>query len=274
MSEALWSQKEHRGEENFFSRIEMQLRRYRAAGYRYATSLYSVSMSSVLDTANRRVRLHLANESGNTPVRYTLDGSTPTANSPEYTVPIVAERSLEIRAVSVRDGELLGAPTTHHVVVHKAIARPVTLKFPYRKYTGGGGFALTNGIVGTKSYDDGNWQGFEGDSLDAVLDLGEVTSISDVTAHFLQDHHSWIFGPTRVQFEVSEDGKTFSSVGGIDVPVPAAAREVSILTVSQPLHGVNARYIKMVAANLGVCPEWHAGRGGKAWLFVDEIIVE
>jgi len=25
---------------------------------------------------------------------------------------------------------------------------------------------------------------------------------------------------------------------------------------------------------VGVCPEWHKGAGGKAWLFVDEIFVE
>jgi hypothetical protein len=29
----------------------------------------------------------------------------------------------------------------------------------------------------------------------------------------------------------------------------------------------------MEAKNIGVCPDWHPGKGEKAWIFVDEIIV-
>jgi hexosaminidase len=274
MAEVLWSPKNRRDPRHFFSRIESQLHRYQAAGYNYAKSLYSVSMSSVLDTAKRQVLVSLSNESGNTPIRYTFDGSNPTVNSLKYTAPFGAERSLEIQAVSVRDNELLSAPTKHHILIHKAIARPVTVKFPHGKYTGGGEFALTNGMLGTRSYDDGNWQGYEQDDLDATIDLGDLTTVSRVSAHFLQDHHSWIFGPTLVQFEVSEDGKKFSSVGRFEVPIPTTAQEVSILKISQEVPAAKARFIRVFAKNLGVCPAWHAGRGGKAWLFVDEIVVE
>jgi hexosaminidase len=274
MSEVLWSPKDRRDPQHFFSRIESQLRRYQAAGNTYARSLYSVLMSAVLDTVKRQVLVSLTNESGDTPIRYTLDGTTPTATSLEYAGPFMADRSLEIQAVSVKNGELVSAPTSHLICVHAAIARPVTVKFPYRKYAGGGAYALTNGLLGTTSYADGNWQGYEQSDLDATIDLGDVTVVSKITAHFLKDHHAWIFAPTRVQYEVSEDGKTFSSVGATDIPVPASAEEASILTISWPVPAVKARYIRVLAKNLGVCPPWHLGRGEKAWLFVDEVLVE
>jgi len=35
-----------------------------------------------------------------------------------------------------------------------------------------------------------------------------------------------------------------------------------------------ARFIKVNAANFGVCPLWHRGAGDAAWLFVDEVVVE
>jgi hypothetical protein len=73
---------------------------------------------------------------------------------------------------------------------------------------------------------------------------------------------------------VSEDGRIYTSVGIREIPVPAAAGEVSIMEISQHVPAVNARFIRLFAKNLGVCPAWHAGRGEKAWLFVDEIIVE
>ena len=34
------------------------------------------------------------------------------------------------------------------------------------------------------------------------------------------------------------------------------------------------RYIKVKAESIKKCPEWHPGAGGKAWLFIDEIVVE
>ncbi len=138
LAEVLWSPKELRDPDNFFSRIEAQLGRYEARDYAFGKSLYAVSMSSVLDTTKRQVKVALFNESAKTRINYTLDGSDPTANSTAYAGPFVADKSLEIRAVSVRDGKLLSAPTTHHVYVHKAVAKPVVLKYPYQKYSGGG----------------------------------------------------------------------------------------------------------------------------------------
>ena len=35
-----------------------------------------------------------------------------------------------------------------------------------------------------------------------------------------------------------------------------------------------AQFIRLKAKNTGVCPPWHDGAGGKAWLFVDEVVVE
>ena len=36
----------------------------------------------------------------------------------------------------------------------------------------------------------------------------------------------------------------------------------------------NARYVKMVAKTIGICPEGHVGAGQKAWIFCDELVIE
>ena len=33
------------------------------------------------------------------------------------------------------------------------------------------------------------------------------------------------------------------------------------------------RFIHIKANNIGVCPPWHPGAGGKAWIFCDEIVI-
>lgn len=36
----------------------------------------------------------------------------------------------------------------------------------------------------------------------------------------------------------------------------------------------NARYIRVTAKNIGVCPKGHPGEGKPAWIFADEIMVQ
>ena len=40
------------------------------------------------------------------------------------------------------------------------------------------------------------------------------------------------------------------------------------------LVSAQARYIRLVARNVGTCPAGHVGLGEKAWLFADELVAE
>jgi len=44
--------------------------------------------------------------------------------------------------------------------------------------------------------------------------------------------------------------------------------------VDAPLPDMRARHIRVKARNVGICPDWHLGARGKAWLFCDEIIID
>ncbi|MDD8026644.1 MAG: discoidin domain-containing protein, partial [Acidobacteriota bacterium] len=143
------------------------------------------------------------------------------------------------------------------------------------RYSAGGPLGLVDGLRGGKSHTDGRWQGFEGDDLDAVIDLGAARTISAVTVGFLQNASSWAFFPRSVEVALSADGKIFT-------PLPAATgfeasdREGGVLLrdVKIDAGGAQARYVRVTAKSIGNCPDWHSAAGGKAWLFADEIIVE
>ena len=55
--------------------------------------------------------------------------------------------------------------------------------------------------------------------------------------------------------------------------VPPQDMDVAVREFGTPLRDLRARYVKVRAANMGVCPPWHKGAGDLAWLFVDEIII-
>ena len=162
-------------------------------------------------------------------------------------------------------------------VSHLAVKKPVKLLNMFSdRYPASGNNALSDGIRGMLNYSMGNWQGFEGTNMDATIDLQQLTSVHKITAGFLSDPSSWIFLPTQVEFYVSTNGKDFILLGK-QTHTPEKASDMNIITIKDFAYAFNAmkvRYIRVKANSIMTCPPWHSGKGNKAWLFSDEIIVE
>ncbi|MBN2416681.1 DUF4838 domain-containing protein [bacterium] len=156
---------------------------------------------------------------------------------------------------------------------HLALFKPVSLTVPASTtYHNGDKTALTNGLKGVDDYHM-NWLGFEGDSMEAVIDLESVQPVAEVSVDFLQDVMSWVWMPRTVRYSVSEDGESWRLLGEVRNRVDEKASGAIIQTFSVKTDPVPARYVKVTAENRGICPRWHKGAGGKAWIFADEIIV-
>jgi len=145
---------------------------------------------------------------------------------------------------------------------------------PSPRYSAGGERSLVDGLRGSIAFTDGRWQGFEGVDLVATIDLGETRPLHRLRAGFLQDTGSWIFLPAFVEWSVSREGGTFKSVAAFDHPTPAGTSAQRIQEDQVELPGTLARYIRLRARNVGLCPAWHPGAGGPSWIFVDELVVE
>jgi Domain of unknown function (DUF4838)/Glycosyl hydrolase family 67 N-terminus/F5/8 type C domain len=155
-----------------------------------------------------------------------------------------------------------------------AFGKPVKVLTQYSdEYPVGGGAALTNGFHGPADYHC-NWLGFQGDNCEAVVDLQSVKSVHEIKTSFLQQWYAWIWLPLDVQFSVSTDGKTFRDVGNVPDTVPDTTGGAFVKGFNAKFPMVKARYIKVTAVSRKVCPDWHIGAGGKAWLFIDEIVVK
>ena len=134
--------------------------------------------------------------------------------------------------------------------------------------------ALVNGIRGSVHYGDGNWQGFSGDDVEVIIDLGKITDIHSISAGFLQNITSWIFLPSSVGFWFSDDGSSFEKAGEFLTAVPMEDKEAIIKNYSRTYNDLKARYVKVIAKNPGPCPEWHHGAGSPSWVFIDEVVIE
>jgi predicted alpha-1,2-mannosidase len=142
------------------------------------------------------------------------------------------------------------------------------------QYNAGGQNALIDGIVGSADFRTGTWQGYFDTDLEAIVDLGSLKSLSEVSVGFLQDQRSWIFYPTDVSFLFSKDGKTFINLENKPKKYTIIESDkVEIRNVRFNKIYSEFRFIKIIAKKLGKLPAWHLGYkdDGRSWLFVDEI---
>lgn len=205
-------------------------------------------------------------------IYYTVDGSVPSLHSPRYSAPLTLSATTTIKAFAMVAGRSSRIVTSEFIRTKRIGA--IALRSPYSyQYTGGGDQALIDRLRGGPDFRLGAWQGYEGNDLDAVIDLGEKKRIEKISLGCLQDNNSWIFFPTEVEFSLSDDGKTFHHRTVVKNPVSPQEMAVALKEFSET-YDATARFVRVRGRNIGTCPPWHKGAGGKAWLFADEISVE
>lgn len=152
--------------------------------------------------------------------------------------------------------------------------RSIKLETEYASfYAAGGDEALIDFLTGGNDFRTGDWQGYHGVDLMATIDLAKKERVKTVSVTFLQDINSWIFMPIKVRCLTSDDGSNFSLAGELR-PKTNEREEGSILESFDFTVNERVRYVKIEALNMAICPSWHKGAGGKAWIFADEIRVD
>lgn len=148
----------------------------------------------------------------------------------------------------------------------------IDIKSKYNpQYHAGGAEGLIDGIFGNENWRKGEWQGYQSQDFEAIIDMQKETKITKLGANFLQDTRSWILMPTKVEFFISKDNKKFTKIASIENSTDPKEYETVIKNFSTKVK-TKARYIKVKAFNFGKLPEWHQGFGGDAFIFIDEII--
>jgi predicted alpha-1,2-mannosidase len=142
------------------------------------------------------------------------------------------------------------------------------------QYHAGGAEGLIDGIFGNENWRKGEWQGYQYQDFEAVIDLKEVKIISKISSNYLQDTRSWILMPTKVDYYISDDNITFKKVGTVENSVDPKEYETVIKAFELKVKPQKARYVKVIATNFGKLPEWHQGFGDSAFVFIDEITID
>ncbi|MEP6676178.1 MAG: GH92 family glycosyl hydrolase [Ferruginibacter sp.] len=205
---------------------------------------------------------------------YTTDGTVPTTGSTKFSQPFTIENSTVVKAIAVNT-----KGKSSFVTTAKYTRSPnnwtIVLNTPFEhQYDAGGAEGLIDGINGTTDWRKGNWQGYQNNNMEAVIDLQADKNIHQVNVDFLQDAGAWIIFPKEVIVWVSPDGKRWQKVFTGQNTLLPEDKKISTKNMTATFNPVNARYVKVNAVQYGKLPAWHDGAGGDSHLFVDEITVE
>jgi hypothetical protein len=205
-------------------------------------------------------------------IYYTLDGSNPRENGMLYEQPLCLKDNTQVRAAAKQGDSWSRVIDAQYYLIDAN--RSVKLENMYNEqYSAGGVKALIDHLRGSDNFRTGAWQGYYGVDLVATVDLAQPKKINRLAGSFLQEIYSWIWMPTEVEYFVSDNGKNFRSVGKVKNEVPID-EDGAFIQEMEVRPRTNARYVKMVAKTIGICPEGHVGAGQKAWIFCDELVIE
>lgn len=233
----------------------------------------SVNITGKYDKNTKKFKVVM--KGNNNKIFYTINGENPDKKSVQYKDTLEFDNTVHLKARLYKNGLPSVDIAECKLLYHKGLEKELTLQNKYHPdYSANGEFTLIDGLVGSDNFRDGRWQGFQYDNLIATIDLGHEKTVNKISTRFLQAWNSWIFFPKNVIYKISTDGKQFQKIGQVVNDIPTSHPGKLIKNFTSEFDNVETRYIRVEAQNISICPDWHPGKGGKAWLFSDEIIIE
>ncbi len=270
LSEVQWCHSDNKCWERFLESADRFCAIYDMAGYNYAKHIFDVRGSVKVENGAVNVKLETQ---GETPIRYTTDGSEPDENSTLYEAPIMIGNSCILKAKAFRPGHK-GRVFSKEFQGHKGMAKGITMNTSaHSSYDAGLPHILVNGIRGPRNFRSGDWGGWRNEPFDVTLDLNG-NACSKVTLGALVIKHDDIFNPSDLIVYTSDNGKDFTEAGRAEFATEAQDAPDGLKEYSVSFTETSARYLRIVSNPVQELPEWHQRKGRKGFIFFDEVVVE
>lgn len=219
--------------------------------------------------------ISLKHQIAGTVIRYTLDGSAPDSiHSPIYDKPISITRNTTLKARAFRDGWYGSRQITSPFFKAGYPIDSVGLYTPAEgRYKAKGAISLFDGKAGDPDQDSG-YLGYNKNDFQSCLYFKNPVMAGQVTLSMLQNLGNHIFPPVQIEVWGGANEESLKLLNQLTPQVPDQsipnAENLIYETTFEPLP-VNC--LKILVKPLTKLPDWHVNKGGRAWVFIDEILV-
>lgn len=271
LAEVGWTSLSLKNYDDFTRRLSTHFERLNALNVNYARTLYDAAFTSQ-PTTDGKIQVSLSASKLVPIIRYTTDGGIPSGESAQYTQPIVLEKSTTIRTASFLNSKPLSqlGKIRKEYLISKATGKSYTLLNPPSSGRPDKNYSLTDGVVGGMGgYEVAGVVAFAND-INAVIDLGQPQSVETVRIGFLKYTARNICLPKQVDISVSDDGKTFRPALSAKTNAAEGGKR-GFVRLPFSFEPTTARYVRIIARNVGRVPAGLRNPGKAAQLMVDEI---
>ncbi|MBE8713611.1 glycoside hydrolase family 20 protein [Sphingobacterium hungaricum] len=262
LAEVVWTNQELRNWRDFQTRLQQHYKILQKLDVNYYRPSFHVKSKVDFNPAKKTNSINLTSEQLNPVIRYSTDGTNPTKNSTLYTLPIELSSSKIVKAASFLDSARVSPVEEIEIDIHKGIGKTVHYSSKWEKYPAKEELTLTNGVKGTLSYQDGEWQGFTS-TFDVMLDFERREEIKSISMNFMQVPGPGVFFPGEFTVYLSDNGKNFREIQTIknydNTTDPQLKFKKFEVVLEKPQM---ARYVKVVATN-----------PMKGFMFTDELVI-
>ena len=209
-------------------------------------------------------------------IHYTTDGSEPSMKSPVFKQSFIIINTCAIKAKAFKKG-MLPSYVAMRQFKRLNIKNTTFVTPPVERYGKEADIALMDGKKGALGDYYNDWLGFEGDDMEATIELAVPTDISTVKVGLCHEPNDWVVWPKSVWVSFSKDGKEYTDWRVALLPVydqPDLMAGMGRVEARALVNEKQAKFVRVKVQSQGLLPQWHPYAGQKAWIMVDEVEIE
>lgn len=198
---------------------------------------------------------------------FTANGEEPSEQSEAYTKPLELTQAGTYKFKAFHpDWKPSDVVTLEVFAKGVPIDSIINITQPSKQYSGVGNNTLINNQKASLAHKNTEWVGYDTIAKSEII-LKEKTFVKSLSVSYLNAIPSWIFPPSKVS--VMLDNQILNEVV-MQPPTALTAQAMSVIHI--PINK-DVKSLTIEVSNLQSIPNWHDGAGTKAWLFMDEWIL-
>ncbi|WP_114747911.1 c-type cytochrome domain-containing protein [Pleomorphovibrio marinus] len=251
---------------------------YIETGYRDDGTVYQLNPPVIkFDKAffQDQIEVRIEHAIQGTSLFYTLDGEEPdSSNYILYEGPLTIEENLTIKTRAFAEGWAGSETSTAEFIRSRIRPSSYTLNFPPAdRHKGDGVNSLFDRKKAIPDVWNLNWLGFINHPLDVELSFEEPTDISSMSLSIWFNLGARFFPPQEVEIYLKDKDGDWQLAKTHKPNIPQKEEKALLKQLEIPFATEGVKEMRVVAKPLSSLPNWHGGAGGKAWLMVDELVM-
>lgn len=211
-------------------------------------------------------------------IRYTTNGVEPDSiTSPIYKNTLRLTRNTNLKIKVFKPGWISSDLVQRNF--YKSDIRPDSIfliNVNEAKSLGDGAKPLVDLTLGGTNFSNKKWVGNKDVPMKFVIQFNTPQVLHNAYFNSLINPGSYIFPIVSIAVEGSPDGKKYENIGETKFPNSLNQKELTseIKTFSHAFtQNTPYKYYRFTVFNTKKLPQWHAGKGTPAWVFIDELFL-